>query len=107
MKARENDIVRYSPTSAKARRGRTNLRRVRATTGAAIKADLARDADVAPLLDDKWFARAQAVQPVPKVAISIRVDRDVLKYFRRIGTGYQTRMNAVLRAFMERAKIER
>jgi uncharacterized protein (DUF4415 family) len=71
-----------------------------------IKADASRDADVAPLLDDKWFAQAQAqaVQPVEKVAISIRVDQDVLKFFRRIGTGYQTRMNTVLRAFMERAK---
>jgi uncharacterized protein (DUF4415 family) len=76
-------------------------------TGAAIKADMVRDADVAPLLDDKWFAEAQAVDPIPKVAISIRVDEDVLKFFRRIGTGYQTRMNTVLRAFMERAKAGR
>jgi uncharacterized protein (DUF4415 family) len=41
------------------------------------------------------------------VAISIRVDEDVLKFFRRIGTGYQTRMNTVLRAFMKRAKAGR
>ncbi len=107
MKAREKDTVRYSPASAKPRRGKTDLKRVRATTGAAIKADMARDADVAPLLDDKWFARAQEVRPVEKIAISIRVDRDVLKFFRKIGTGYQTRMNTVLRAFMERAKAGR
>lgn len=106
MTARERDTVQYSPIAAKARRGRTDLKRVRATTDAAIKAGAARDADVAPLLDDEWFAKAQAVQPVSKVAISIRVDRDVLKFFRRIGTGYQTRMNAVLRAFMDRAKAE-
>lgn len=99
--------MRYSPTAAKARRGRSDLRRVRATTDTAIKADALRDADVAPLLDDEWFAKTQAVRPVPKIAISIRVDQDVLKFFRRIGTGYQTRMNAVLRAFMDRAKAER
>jgi len=41
-------------------------------------------------------------QPTPKVPINIRVDADVLQFFKRRGRGYQTRMNAVLRAFMRR-----
>lgn len=36
-----------------------------------------------------------------KAAISLRLDADVLDWFRTQGTGYQTRINAVLRAYME------
>ena len=35
----------------------------------------------------------------PKAAVSLRIDADVLKWFKAQGAGYQTRMNAVLRAF--------
>jgi uncharacterized protein (DUF4415 family) len=37
----------------------------------------------------------------PKAAISLRVDADVLEWFKAQGPGYQTRINAVLRAFKE------
>ena len=37
----------------------------------------------------------------PKMSISLRVDADVLEWFKRQGPGYQTRMNSVLRAFKE------
>jgi uncharacterized protein (DUF4415 family) len=33
--------------------------------------------------------------------LNMRVDRDVLEFFRKTGRGYQTRINAVLRAFVE------
>ena len=40
--------------------------------------------------------------PVPaKTSISLRVDMDVLDWFKSQGPGYQTRMNAVLRAFRD------
>ena len=38
-----------------------------------------------------------------KVDISIKLDADVLEWFKSTGPGYQTRMNAVLRAFKEAA----
>jgi uncharacterized protein (DUF4415 family) len=38
-----------------------------------------------------------------KAAISLRLDADVLDWFRAQGGGYQTRINAVLRAYMEAA----
>jgi uncharacterized protein (DUF4415 family) len=103
MTVREKATVKHSQ-KMKNRLGRTDLRRVRATTNAAIKADIARDPDLAPLLDDEWFAKASAVEPLQKVAISIRIDPDVLEFFRATGPGYQTRINAVLRAFVERAR---
>ena len=37
----------------------------------------------------------------PKAAISLRIEQDVLEWFKAQGTGYQTRINAVLRAFRD------
>ena len=48
------------------------------------------------------FWNDATVVPPPKTAISLRVDRDVLDWFRSHGPRYQTRMNAVLRAYMSR-----
>jgi len=46
----------------------------------------------------------RGLQPMPpKASISLRVDADVLEWFKAQGAGYQTRMNAVLRAFKEEA----
>lgn len=53
-----------------------------------------------PELDEQWFEEATVVTPEPKERITIRVDRDVLDYFKAQGRGYQSRMNAVLRAFV-------
>jgi uncharacterized protein (DUF4415 family) len=39
----------------------------------------------------------------PKALVSLRIDADVLEWFKSSGAGYQTRMNAVLRAFKEAA----
>ena len=58
--------------------------------------------ELANLPDDFWD-EAEVVVPAAKQAISIRIDEDVLEYFRRLGPGYQTRMNAVLRSYMKRA----
>ena len=45
--------------------------------------------------------------PPKKKAISIRVDEDVLDYFRKEGPGYQRRMNAVLRSYMQQMRKKR
>jgi uncharacterized protein (DUF4415 family) len=51
--------------------------------------------------DEDW-ARAVMVSPKPsKESVTIRLDPDVLEYFRRPGAGYQTRINAVLRLWMK------
>ena len=47
-----------------------------------------------------WSA-VEVVVPEPKRLISLRLDADVVDFFRRQGKGYQTRMNAVLRAYKE------
>lgn len=87
-----------STTAERARRGRADLRRLRA----ASESEIARTspAELADLPEGFW-RDAKLVAPVPKQAISLRVDRDVLTWFRGQGPRYQSRMNAVLRAFME------
>ena len=58
-----------------------------------------------PEISPEQFARAlvrRGLKPVPpKAQLTIRLDRDVLEWFRRQGRGYQTRIGAVLRAYME------
>lgn len=55
--------------------------------------------ELAHLPADFWDD-AEVVVPPPKKAISLRVDGDVLGWFREQGRGYQSRMNAVLRSYM-------
>jgi uncharacterized protein (DUF4415 family) len=50
-----------------------------------------------PELDASFWEKAQLVKPLTKQAISLRVDRDVLDWFKSQGKGYQSLMNAVLR----------
>ena len=45
--------------------------------------------------------KAVLVIPSPKKLVSLRIDADVLDFFKGQGKGYQTRMNAVLRAYMQ------
>ncbi len=58
-----------------------------------------------PELTPEIFARAvvrRGLKPVPrKVQITLRVDRDVLDWYRRQGPGYQSRINALLRAYCQ------
>jgi uncharacterized protein (DUF4415 family) len=80
---------------------RTDWARVEALTDEDIARAVADDPDAAPLLDEAWFKKARLVPPDPKVPISIRIDRDVLEWFRCQGPRYQTKINAVLRAYVE------
>lgn len=50
------------------------------------------------------WSTARIVEPEIKQAISLRVDQDILDFFKSEGRGYQTRMNAVLRAYMDAKK---
>jgi uncharacterized protein (DUF4415 family) len=58
--------------------------------------------ELADLPEDFW-SEAEVVT-VPKEAISLRVDQDVLSWFREGGPRYQSRMNAVLRSYVQSMK---
>jgi len=65
-----------------------------------VEASIASDPDWAEFKDVDW-SDAVLVIPARKKAISIRVDEDVLDYFKSEGDGYQRRINAVLRSYMQ------
>ena len=75
-----------------------------------IKSDLKRvdamkDRDIdysdIPRLDDSFFKRPLAELPKPKKPITIRIDPEVLEWFQSKGPRYQTRINAVLKAYVQ------
>lgn len=57
-----------------------------------------------PETDFDFWREAKLTLPAEKKAISLRVDKDILEWFKSLGKGYQTRINAVLRAYMEAHK---
>ncbi|MGH6953807.1 MAG: BrnA antitoxin family protein [Alphaproteobacteria bacterium] len=68
-------------------------------TDAEVRAAAAKDVDTF-IPDKEWWRRARIVVPTPKRLISLRLDADVVAWFRKQGRGYQTRMNAVLRSYV-------
>lgn len=81
------------------REDRTDWARVDALTEKAVERAVAADPDAdVPNLD---WTKARLVIPQRKQSVHLRVDPEVLHWFRRTGRGYLTRMNAVLRAYYE------
>jgi uncharacterized protein (DUF4415 family) len=78
------------------RRGKTNLEKLRKLTDEEINTSIAGDPD----WDEEGWTEAVIIVPPKKQPISIRVDEDVLDFFKKQGAGYQKRINAVLRSFM-------
>jgi len=93
-------VSRDSPS-----RGKTDWAALDALTDKEIEEGIRKDPDAVPL-DFNWD-EAVLVVPPPKKAISIRVDEDVLDYFKHEGAGYQRRMNAVLRSYMQQKKSKK
>jgi len=87
-------------TLATRKRGKTDWAKVAALTDAQIVAAVKSDPD-AMLLDDDFWENAVWVTPPAKIPTSLRIDPDVLAFFKSEGRGYQTRMNAVLRTYMK------
>ena len=78
------------------RKSRTDWGRLEAMSDADI------DTADAPKLGPDFFRRARVRVPPGKQAVSLRIDRDVLAWFKRQGPGYQTRINTVLREYTVR-----
>ena len=66
---------------------------------AAIPDDAVDTSDI-PEADAAWFAGAEVAHPPEQEPVTIRVDRDVLAYFRDQGRDYPSRMSAALRTFV-------
>jgi uncharacterized protein (DUF4415 family) len=87
----KNTTVRYSLKSIKRK-----LSRGASKTRA--------DAPEAAPADDDFWKRARIVMPPGKTSVHLRLDSDVFDWFKRQGEGHLTRMNAVLRSYVEAHK---
>jgi uncharacterized protein (DUF4415 family) len=77
----------------------TDWNRLRRMTAAGIRKGIASDPD-AHATDEAFWKSAKVVMPVPKEIVTMRLDADLLRWFRQ-HRGYQTRINAILRAYMK------
>lgn len=102
---RDGNIVSYTVEELREMRARgqskTDWARVDAMTEAELEAAIASDPDWADIPRD-WYKHATPYYPkAHKKQVTLRIDPDVLDWFKRQGRGYQTRINAALRAFVE------
>ncbi len=83
-----------------------NLKKQSRTNWARIDAlkDQEIDYSEIPELGDDFFKSAVLRIPEPKTLVTLRLDRDVLEWFKKQGPRYQTRINALLRAYVEAKK---
>ena len=100
----EPRTVRYSVEEVKhLGRGETDWDRVRNMTDEEIEAAAASDPDSVPFGLD--WSDAELIVP-KKQPVSIRLDEDVLAYFKETGPRYQTRINKVLRSYVKAQKVK-
>jgi uncharacterized protein (DUF4415 family) len=82
-------------TSGSRSRGKTDFKRLRQM----------RDEDIdysdIPKLDKSFWKTAKLTMPEPKDRLTIRIDHDVVEWLKKKGSGYQTRINAILRSYMK------
>ncbi len=99
-------IVRHTAKELAAKRARgetgSDWARAEAMTRAEIEQDVASDPDEAGMVVD--WDKVSVELPKPKADLHMRVDRDVLDWFKRHGKGHQTRIYAVLRSYVARMR---
>ncbi len=103
----KENIVRYTIKEIEEMIARgedqTDWARLDAMTDEDIERAMRDDPDWQDFTDIDW-SKAVMVIPDKKKAISIRLDPDIVDFFQATGKGYQTRINAVLRHFVDEQK---
>jgi uncharacterized protein (DUF4415 family) len=100
---KKEHIVRMTLEEALAQPSRSDWAKIAATTEADIERQIAGDPDLQGFDDIDW-SKAVFVPAPTKQPISIRLDEDVLEFFKGQGSGYQSRINKVLRHYMKSVK---
>lgn len=77
----------------------TDYAHLDALSAAEVESIADNDGEGAPMSDEEW-ALAEIRQPVKK-PVGLKLDDDILTWFKSQGRGYQTRINAVLRRYVE------
>jgi uncharacterized protein (DUF4415 family) len=98
-------IVSYSAQELRQHPSQTDMDRAASMTDEELTANALSDPDAQPL-DDDFFKRAKRMRledflRANKEKVCLRLDREVVSWFRARGRGYQTKINAALRAFID------
>ena len=99
----EERITRVSRKQLATMKDLTDWARLDAMTEDEIERNAADDPDNPPWTEEDW-KNARVVWPQGKAPVTLRLDKDIIAWFKHQGRGYQTRINAVLRAFVEAQK---
>ena len=106
MTKRANTVsMSADEAKAKIERGesQSDFARADLLTDEEIRRQAAEDPD-----ERNWdWERASLEIPKPKVGIHIKLDADVVEFFKRQGAGYQTRINAALKAYVQHTQKKR
>jgi uncharacterized protein (DUF4415 family) len=94
-----NDATTGKTSRSKSRTGGTDWNKLRGMSNAAIRKGIEADPDAHPT-DEAFWKDAKVVMPSRKAVVTIRLDADLLEWFRQ-QRGYQTRINAILRSYMK------
>ena len=85
-------------------KGKTDRERLRAMSEDQIEASAAADPDAASVMSSEWLRSAKVEVPTGKTPVTMRLDDDVLAWLKSQKGAYQTRVNAMLRKWMETEK---
>jgi uncharacterized protein (DUF4415 family) len=96
----KSKIVSYTSEELKRMPSQSDWARADAMTDEEINAAVASDPDEAGL-DEEWMKNAIITRPNQKQRVFTHLDAYVVNYFKRDGRGYQARMNAVLKAYVD------
>jgi uncharacterized protein (DUF4415 family) len=96
-------VVEHADGKLERRRSETDWKRFENITDEEIEQSITDDPDWEEFKDIDW-SKAEVVVPANKVAISIRLDPDVVEFFKANGPGYQRRINAVLRTYVRQKR---
>lgn len=58
-----------------------------------------------PELTEEWFKNAVLVMPEKKVPVSLRLDKEIVEWFKQQGKGYQSKINAVLSTYVRSQQV--
>jgi uncharacterized protein (DUF4415 family) len=98
---RDKNIKSYTAAELKARRGqsRTDLRRVDSQTDEELERLVAEDEDERSIRAD--WTQAQLVLPQAKKSVHLRLEEEIIDFFKSKGKGHISRMQAVLKAYVD------
>ena len=99
-------LIEHPDGSYRPAKSQTDLARLDAMTDEEVERQAV--SDMAELgVDPDWVEHAEVITPRTKDRVTVRLDHDIVQWLKAQGRGYQTRINAILRAYVESQRERR